>query len=141
MGDDVDELTAAHGIDNDGAMGAEPRSAVHRRQTARDGVDRDEAAPADLAGEARRVRAEEACSHGGVDAVGADNDVGLDIATVVEMRDGAVGHVLDAGAARAEVNDLGRQRGAEDVEQVGAMHGAAAGAVALRGALALGSSR
>src|SRR6266545_7871083 len=80
------------------------------------------AAPADTAGESRRVRAEQALSHNRMNAVGADDDVGLDLAAVGKTRHGAAIALFggDAAGSKTEIDRL--ERAAQHAEQVGAMH-------------------
>jgi len=64
VGDHVDQLAAADQVDHDRAMWAEPGGAVGGRQAAGHGVDGHQAAPADFAGEARRVGAKQTGADG-----------------------------------------------------------------------------
>jgi hypothetical protein len=57
-----------------------------------------------------------------VDAVGADDDVGLDLRAVPEARDRDIVVRFDCGAPLAQRDAVGRQRGGDDVEQVRAVH-------------------
>ena len=101
MRDDVEEFAAPHRVMHDVAVGAHPHRAVHYINVARHRVRRRHAAPADAAGKARHVGAEQAPSHNGVDAVGADHDVGLDLAAVGKARHGVAGAALDRDGAQA----------------------------------------
>ena len=141
VADDVDQLVSPHGIKHDRAVRPQPLDVVVRRRFTGHGIDRDHAAVADLAGEARRIRAEQRRSHDRVDPVGADDHVGLDLAAVLESRDRDVAVRLDSDAARAERDDVARQRLRQHVEQVGAMGGRARAAEQARPAAAGSSSR
>ena len=70
----------------------------------------------------RGASAEQALPHGGTDAVGADDEIGVDLRAVGEARSRAVAAGLDVGAARAEMNDVVGQLLPQDLDQVGAMH-------------------
>ncbi len=112
-----------HAVVHDMAVRAHPHGAVGGVDIARQRFDRRHAAPADAAGKARRVGAEQRFAHHGMDAVGADHDIGLDRAAVGKARHRAALAGLDAAAALAEP-DLGRcERLAQQVEQIGAVHG------------------
>ena len=107
-------------------MRTQPLRGVGRRSFARDGVDRDDAAIADLSGEPGIVRAEERGAHPRMDAVGADDDVGLDLAAILETRHCHVTVRVDRRAALAQGDAVGGQRSGDHVEQVGAVYRRAA---------------
>src|SRR5262244_863837 len=89
MRDDVDEFPASYGVVNDMTMRSHPHRAFRDGNVARHRASGRHAAPADTAGESRRVRAEQALSHNRMNAVGADDDVGLDLGTVGKARHAA----------------------------------------------------
>src|SRR5215510_9714738 len=89
MRDDVDEFTTSYGVMNDMTMRSHPHRALRNGNVARHRVGGRHAAPADTAGESRRIRAEQTLSHNRVNAVGADDDIGLDLAAVAQPRYGA----------------------------------------------------
>ena len=60
-----------------------------------------------------------------MDAVGAHDDFGVDLAAVREARDRDVAVRPDLGASLAQRHQAGRQRACQDVEQVGPVHGRA----------------
>ena len=64
-----------------------------RVDAARNGAGRSHAAPADAAGKARYVAAEQAVAHDGMNAVGANDDVGLERAAVGKARDRQRSHI------------------------------------------------
>ena len=68
------------------------------------------AAPTDTTGESWRVRAEQGLPHNGMNAVGADNDVGLDLAAIGKARHPAATALLDGDAAgsKTQVDRLER---------------------------------
>ena len=113
-----------HAVVHDMAVRPHPHRAVRGVDVGRHRFDRRHAAPADAAGEARRIGAEQAFAHRRMNAVGADHDIGLDRAAVGKLRGGrplAVVARVDADAAFAEP-DVGRlQRVPQHVEQIGAM--------------------
>jgi hypothetical protein len=61
-----------------------------------------------------------------VDAVGADDDVGLDLAAILESRDRDIIVRFDCAAALAQRDAVGGQRRGDHVEQVGAVNSRAA---------------
>src|SRR5258708_33035090 len=84
MRDDVDEFATSYGVVNDMTMRSHPHCAFRNGNVARHRASGRHAAPADTARESRRVRAEQALSHNRMNAVGADDDVCLDLAAVRE---------------------------------------------------------
>ena len=78
--------------------------------------------PADTARELRRVRAEQALSHNRMNTVGADDDVGLNLAAVGQSRHSAAIASFDGDATGSKA-DVSRLEGAaQDVEQIRAVH-------------------
>jgi len=122
MRDDVDEFATSYGVVHDMAMRAHPHRAFRNGNVARHRASGRHPAPADTAGESRRVRAEQALSHNRMNAIGADDDVGLDLAAVRKAHHPAAIALFDGDAAgsKAEVNRL--KRAAQHVEQVRAVH-------------------
>src|SRR5437660_708270 len=122
MRDDVDEFATSYGVVHDMAMRAHPHRAFRNGNVARHRASARHPAPADTAGESRRVRAEQALSHNRMNAIGADDDVGLDLAAVRKAHYPAAIALFDGDAAgsKAEVNRL--KRAAQHVEQVRAVH-------------------
>lgn len=99
-------------------MRAEPLGVLGRTPLAFHGVLRDDAAVADLPGEARVVRAEQRLSHAGVNAVGADDHIRLHLAAVLEMSDR---HAIVRRHIRApspESDAPGGEGGRDHIEQV-----------------------
>ena len=76
----------------------------------RDPLDRDQAAIGDAAGEARPLLAEQRMADHRMDAVGADQHVGLDRDAVLEARLDVVAAIGEADAAMREMHALLRQR-------------------------------
>jgi hypothetical protein len=68
------------------AMRAHPHRAFRNGNVARHRASGRHTAPADTAGESRRVRAEQAPPHNRMNAVSADDDVGLDLAAIGKAR-------------------------------------------------------
>src|SRR5215470_3604955 len=120
--DDIDEFAASYGVVHDMAMRAHPHRAFRNGNVARYSASGRHAAPADTAGESRRVRAEQALPHNRMNAVSADDDVGLDLAAVGKARDRAAITFFhgDAAGSKTEIDRL--ERAAQHVEQVGAVH-------------------
>src|SRR6185437_3063317 len=87
------------------------------------GVAADHAAITDLAGEGGIVGTEQRRAHARVDAVGADDDVGLDLRAVLEAGHRDIVVRLHGGTPLAQRDTVGRQRGGDHVEQVRAVHG------------------
>src|SRR5262245_25969106 len=110
MRDDVDEFATSYGVVNDMTMGSHPQRAFRSGNVARHRASGGHAAPADTAGEPRRVRAEHALSHNRMNAVGADDDIGLDLAAVGQPRHGAAIAFCDGDAAgsKTEIDPLER---------------------------------
>src|SRR5262249_2639914 len=79
-------------------------------------------APTNTTGESWRVRAEQGLPHNRMNAVGADNDVGLDLGAVGKARHPAPIALLDGDAAGPKTQIDRLERTAQHVEQVGAMH-------------------
>ena len=128
MGDDVEEFAAPHRVMHDMAVRAHPHRAVDDINVARHRVGRRHAAPADAAGEARHVGAEQTVAHHRMDAVGADHDVGLDLAAVGKARHRVAGAALDRTVRRPERMSVDLSAPAQDGEQIGAMHREVGGA-------------
>src|SRR5262245_41097507 len=76
MRHNVDEFAAAYRVVHDMPMRAHPHRARNGK-VARQRASGRHAAPADTTGESWRIRAEQGLSHNRMNAVGADNDVGL----------------------------------------------------------------
>ena len=84
-------------------------------------LDRNQAAIGDASGEARALRPEQRGTHRGMDAVCADQDVGLRLGAVGEAQLDTVAVIGEAGEAMPEVDAVLRQRARQRKEQVGAM--------------------
>src|SRR5262249_52457862 len=122
MRDDVDEFAASYGIVHDVTMWDHPHRAFRDGHVAWPGASRRHATPADTAGEPRRVGAEQVLSDNRMNAIGADDDVGLDLAAVGKARHRAAIACFNRDAASSEA-DVGRlERATQHVEQVGAVH-------------------
>src|SRR5205823_6581023 len=132
VGDDVDQLATPNQVHDYGAVRSKPGGAVGGGQPAGHGINRDHAAPANLAREARRVRSKETGPNRRMDAVCANQDVGFDLAAIAEPGRRRVRISGNADAASAERNDLvGYSRG-QGVQEVSAVRGAAGGSEARR---------
>ena len=101
--DDIDEFGASYGVVHDMAMRAHPHRAFRNGNVARHLASGGHAAPADTAGESRRVRAEQAPPHNRMNAVGADDDIGLDLAAVGKARHPAAIALFDGDAAGSKM--------------------------------------
>ena len=123
MADDVDQLLAPQRVEHDRAVRPQPLPVVGRQRRAPHGGGRDDRPVADLAGEPGRVRPEQRRPDRRVDAVGADDHVGLGRAAVRERRDGRVPRRRNRHAPRAEGHHARRHRRREHVEQVGPVRG------------------
>src|SRR5215472_18387639 len=122
MRDDVNEFAPSYGVVHDMAMRAYPHRAFRNCNVARHRASGRHAAPADTTGESRRVRAEQALSHNRMNAIGADDDVGLDLAAVGKARHPAAIALFDGDAAGSKTEIDRLERAAQHVEQVGAVH-------------------
>ncbi len=125
MGDKIDELVAPDEVMHDVPVRAQIHRAIVGNEAARHDVAWHQPAPAHAAGEARRLRPEQACADGGTNAVGADDNIGLDHAAVGKMRPGGGAAVagLDRGAARAEMEDAVGELPAQHLQEIGAVEG------------------
>jgi len=122
MGDDVEQLAAAHPIVHDVSARSHPQRDVGGVDIARHRLGRRHAAKTDAAGEARRIRAEQALAHLGMNAVGANHEVRFDLAAIGKTRNGAVCARCDRDAAQPKP-DVGRpQRVRQNPQQIGAMN-------------------
>src|SRR5260370_24090338 len=97
--DDIDEFAASYGVVHDMAMRAHPHRAFRNGNVARHRASGRHAAPADTAGESRRVRAKQALSHNRMNAVGAAEYIGLDLAAVRKAAPPAAIALFDRDAA------------------------------------------
>src|SRR5262245_46758097 len=122
MRDDVNEFAPSYGVVHDMAMRAYQHRAFRNCNVARHRASGRHAAPADTAGESRRVGAEQALSHNRMNAVGADDDVGLDLAAVGKAHHPAAITLFDGDAAGSKTEIDSLERAAQHVEQVGAVH-------------------
>src|SRR6516225_2371094 len=122
MRDDVDELAASYWVVHDMAMRAHPHRAFRNGNVARHRAGRRHAAPADTPSKSRRVRAEQAPSHNRMNAVGADDNVGFDIAAVGQSCHSTAIASFDADAVGSKPDIDPLEGTAKGVEQVGAVH-------------------
>src|SRR5262249_28920941 len=99
MRDDIDEFAASYGVVHDMAMWAHPHRAFRNGNVARYSASGRHAAPADTAGESRRVRAEQTLPHNRMNAAGANDDVGLDLPAVGKAHHAAAITLFDRDAA------------------------------------------
>src|SRR5262252_6618672 len=122
MRNDIDEFATSYGVVNDMTMWSHPHRAFRNGNVARHRASGRHAAPADTASESRRVRAEQALAHNRMNAVGADDDIGLDLAAVGKTRHpAAITHFDgDTAGSKTEIDRL--ERAAQHVEQVGTVH-------------------
>src|SRR5205085_790185 len=74
------------------------------------------------AGEVRFLRTEQDAPHRGVDAVGADQHIGADPRSVLELGLDAIAMIDEAGQAVPDVQALGRERTRQAAQHVGTMH-------------------
>src|SRR5262249_61200659 len=81
-----------------------------------------EAAPENTAGEWRPGGAEQPLAHNRMNAVGADDDIGLDPAAVGKARPPAAIAPFDGDAAGSKMEIDRFERAAQHVEQVGAVY-------------------
>jgi hypothetical protein len=121
--DDVDQLAAPDGIVHDMAMWPHPHRAFRDVDVLRHRVSCGHAAPADAAGETRRISAEQILAHDGMNAVRPDDHIGFDLAPVGKACDRAARALFNADAAGSEVQLSRFQRAMQHVEQVSAMDG------------------
>src|SRR5262249_29350037 len=122
MRDDVDEFAASYGVVNDMAMRAHPHCAFRNGNVARHRASGRHAAPADTSSESRRVRAEQALSHNRMNPIGADDDIGLDLAAVGKAHHPTAIALFDGDAAGSKTEIDRLERAAHDGEQVRAVH-------------------
>src|ERR1700751_1959561 len=110
MRHNVDEFAAAHRVVHDMPMRAHPHRAFRNGNVARQRASGRHAAPTDTTGESWRVRAEQGLPHNGMNAVDADNDVGLDLAAIGKARPPAAIALLngDAAGPKTQVDCLER---------------------------------
>ena len=110
MRDNVDEFAAAYRVVHDMPMRAHPHRAFRNGNVTRQRASGRHAAPTDTTGESWRVRTERGLPHNGMNAVGADNDVGLDLVAVGKARHGAATALFDGDAAgsKTEIHSLER---------------------------------
>src|SRR6516162_4400795 len=122
MRDDIDEFAATYRVVHDMAMRAHPHRAFPNGNVAWHRASGRHPAPTDTAGESRRVRTEQALSHNRMNAVGANDDVGLDLAAVGKAHHPAAITLFDRDAAGSKTEIDRFERAAQHVEQVGAVH-------------------
>src|SRR5262245_7367681 len=122
MRDEIDQRAAAHDEVNDVAAWPHIERQVGADQACGKCIERDQSAPAHRPGEPRRLLAEQTLPDDRADAVGADDQVGFDHASVGEARACLSRAGLDLDAAGAEMEKLARQLPAQHLDQVGAMH-------------------
>src|SRR5215813_9496034 len=122
MRDDIDEFAASYGVVHNMAMRAHPYRAFPNGNVARHRASGRHAAPADTTSESRRVRAEQALSHNRMNAVGADDDIGLDLAAVGKAHHPTAIALFDGDAAGSKTEIDRLERAAHDGEQVRAVH-------------------
>src|ERR1700730_14518073 len=106
----VDEFAAAYRVVHDMSMRAHPHRAFRNGNVARQRASGRHAAPTDTTCESWRVRAEQALPHNRMNAVGAYNDIGLNLAAISKTRHGAAIALLDGDAAgsKTQVDRLER---------------------------------
>src|SRR5262245_1243946 len=122
MRNDIDEFATSYGVMNDMTMWSHPHRAFRNGNVARHRASGCHAAPADTASESRHVRPEQALSHNRMNAVGADDDIGLDLAAVGKARHPAAIALFDGDAASSKMEIDRFERAAQYVEQVRAVH-------------------
>ncbi len=94
---------------------------------------RHQPAVGDAAGKGGRFLAEEQRTHGGMNAVGADHDVGLDTIAVGEAGPNRITAVIESDEAMAEMDALLGQARRDDPLQIRTVHGQMWSAVKLAG--------
>src|SRR5262249_48053327 len=122
MRNDIDEFATSYGVVNDMTMWSHPHRAFRNGNVARHRVSGRHAAPADTAGESRRVRAEQALSHNRMNAAGPADDSALDPAAAARARPPAAIAPFDGDAAGSKMEIDRFERAAQHVEQVRAVH-------------------
>ena len=123
---DADPVEGPSGRDvvlHDAAVRSHPDAGDLGDIEMRDPLGRHQPAPGDVAGVARQLLAEHLPAHRRVDAVGADEDVAGRGAAVGERDGDAVGILIEALDARAEVEAFLAEAAEQHVEQVGAVRG------------------
>ena len=134
--DEIEQLAAPQRVVDDVAAGADPVGAGKRHAADGQPLARDDAAPGHEAGELGPGGAEHGRAHGGMHAVGADQQAALRASAVLEAETDGVGATLQADAARAHVDCLRLARlyrVGEQPMQVATVDEEVGGAVALLG--------
>src|SRR5262249_49634655 len=129
--DKIQQPAARDEVMHQMAAWPEPRLVAALETEFGDALRRDQSAIRDAAGKLRVLSAEQQLAHRGMDAVGADKNVGLDNGAVGEARLDRIAMIDEAGEAMAEMDARLWQPGGDDRLQIGAMHGEVRGAVKL----------
>src|SRR5262249_27194426 len=122
MRNDIDEFATSYGVVNDMTMWSHPHRAFRNGNVARHRVSGRQAAQEDTAGESRHVRAKQSLAHNRMNAAGADDDIGLDLAAVGKARHPAAIAPFDGDAAGSKMEIDRFERAAQHVEQVRAVY-------------------
>src|SRR5262245_45853917 len=122
MRNDIDEFATSYGVMNDMTMWSQPDRAFRIGNVARHRYSCCHAAPEDTVSVSRHVGRESALPHYLMTAVGADDDIGLDLAAVGKDPHPAAIALFDGDAASSKMEIDRFERAAQHVEQVGAVH-------------------
>src|SRR5204863_1933103 len=99
MRHNVDEFAATYRVVHDVPVRTHPHRAFRNGNVARQRASGRHSAPTNTTGESWRVRTKQGLPHNRMNAVGTDNDVGLDLASVGKARYPASIALLDGDAA------------------------------------------
>ena len=124
MRNHVDQFATTHPVHHDRTVRSDPQRVV-RRINVPHRVDRHKEPPAHFPGELRRVRTDQACAHGRVDAIGTDDDIGFDFVSICESSAGAMVVSLDTHAPGPQLDSSGGQRSGKNIKQVRSVRRAA----------------
>ena len=105
--DEVHQVAPTQRIMDHMAARTDPVGAQRTREMGRKPGHRDHAAPCDLTREARPVGPEKPVADARMDAVGADEGVALDAASILELQRDAARRLGKAGDARPEPDRIG----------------------------------
>ncbi len=120
--DEVDEAPSADEVVHEVLTRPHPHLGRHLQPQFSQPLLGDQAPVGDTTGEARLVGAEQRSAHGGVDAISADQRVGLDHGAVGEPRLDPVATIGHVDQAVTEMNALGRNGCGQRRQQVGPVH-------------------
>ena len=107
--DKVQQLAARHEVMHEMAARPDPGLTTELELEIGEALDRDEPAIGDAAGEFRRLLPKQDCAHRRMNAVGADQHVGVDAHAVIEPRLDMAALVAEPEEAMTEMDALERQ--------------------------------